>query len=119
MKTLEKDRARRYETASGLAEDIRRHLAHEPVVARGPSTTYRLCKFLRRHRAQTIAALAIVLLAGAAVVVLSQWNQDRLQLAEAQGFCLRYRLHPMGTMRWECSALFIPSIRSLVSSCCW
>jgi serine/threonine protein kinase len=86
MKTLEKDRARRYETASGLAEDIRRHLAHEPVVARGPSTTYRLRKFLRRHRAPTIAALAVVLLAGAAVGVLSLWNRDRLQLAEAQGF---------------------------------
>jgi serine/threonine protein kinase len=52
MKSLEKDRARRYETASGLAEDIRRHLEHEPVVARGPSTTYRLGKFLRRHRAR-------------------------------------------------------------------
>jgi serine/threonine protein kinase/Tol biopolymer transport system component/tetratricopeptide (TPR) repeat protein len=86
MKSLEKDRARRYETASGLAEDIRRHLAHEPVVARGPSTTYRLRKFLRRHRAQTIAALVVVLLAGAAVGVLSLWNRDRLQLAEAQGF---------------------------------
>ena len=42
MKSLEKDRARRYETASGLAEDIRRHLEHEPVLARGPSTAYRL-----------------------------------------------------------------------------
>jgi Tol biopolymer transport system component/tetratricopeptide (TPR) repeat protein len=86
MKSLEKDRARRYETASGLAEDIRRHLAHEPVVARGPSTTYRLRKFLRRHCAQAIAALAVVLLAGAAVAVLSLWNRDRLQLAEAEGF---------------------------------
>jgi serine/threonine protein kinase/Tol biopolymer transport system component/tetratricopeptide (TPR) repeat protein len=86
MRTLEKDRARRYETASGLAEDIRRHLAHEPVVARGPSTAYRLRKFLRRHRVPTIAALAVVLLAGAAMAVLSRWNQNRLQLAEAEGF---------------------------------
>jgi serine/threonine protein kinase/Tol biopolymer transport system component len=86
MRTLEKDRARRYETASGLAEDIRRHLAHEPVVARGPSTTYRLRKFLRRHRVQTITALAVILLAGAAVVLLSLWNRDRAQLIEAEGF---------------------------------
>ncbi len=86
MKSLEKDRARRYETASGLAEDIRRHLEHEPVLARGPSTTYRLHKFLRRHRSQAIAALAMAVVAGAAVVVLSMWNRDRLQLAEAEGF---------------------------------
>ena len=84
MKSLEKDRARRYETANGLAEDVRRHLEHEPVVARGPSTTYRLGKFLRRHRSQTIAVLAAVLLAGAAVVLLSLWNRDRLQLAQME-----------------------------------
>jgi serine/threonine protein kinase/Tol biopolymer transport system component/tetratricopeptide (TPR) repeat protein len=83
MKSLEKDRARRYETASNLAEDIRRHLEHEPILARGPSTTYRLGRFLRRHRGQTIAALATVVIAGAAVVLLSLWNRDRLRLTEA------------------------------------
>jgi Tol biopolymer transport system component len=86
MKALEKDRARRYETAGGLAEDVRRHLEHEPILARGPSTGYRLRKFLRRHRWQAIAVLAGVLLAGTAVVVLSLWSRDRLQLAEAEGF---------------------------------
>jgi len=86
MKSLEKDRARRYETANGLSMDIRRHLEHEPVIARGPSTTYRLQKFLRRHRSQAIAALAMAVVAGAAVVVLSLWNRDRLQLAQAEGF---------------------------------
>ncbi|MBM4029985.1 MAG: tetratricopeptide repeat protein, partial [Planctomycetes bacterium] len=86
MKALEKDRARRYETPGGLAEDVRRHLEHEPILARGPSTAYHLRKFLRRHRWQTIGLLTTVLLAGTAVVVLSQWNQARLQLAEAEGF---------------------------------
>jgi serine/threonine protein kinase/Tol biopolymer transport system component len=86
MKSLEKDRARRYETANGLALDLRRHLEHEPVVARGPSTTYRLQKFLRRHRSQTVAALAIAAVAGSMIVILSMWNRDRLQLAEAEGF---------------------------------
>jgi len=79
MKSLEKDRARRYETASGLAEDIRRHLEHEPVLARSPGATYRLRKFLRRHQAQVLATLAIVVVASAAVVVLSLWNRDRRQ----------------------------------------
>jgi len=86
MKSLEKDRARRYETPNGLASDILRHLEHEPVLARGPSTGYRLRKFLRRHRSQTVAALVMAVFAGAAVVVLSMWNRDRLQLVEAEGF---------------------------------
>jgi serine/threonine protein kinase/Tol biopolymer transport system component len=84
MKTLEKDRARRYETASGLAEDIRRHLEHEPVLARGPGVTYRLGKFLRRHRSQVLTALVLAVAAGAAVIGLSQWSQGRRRLAEAQ-----------------------------------
>ncbi len=86
MKSLEKDRARRYETANGLALDVRRHLEHEPVIARGPSTMYRLHKFLRRHRVQAIAALAMAVVAGAVIVILSLWNRDRLQLAQAEGF---------------------------------
>jgi len=86
MKSLEKDRTRRYETANGLGEDIQRHLEHEPVLARGPSTTYRLHKFLRRHRSKTIAALAMLAIIGVLAVILSMWNRDRLQLAEAEGF---------------------------------
>jgi len=86
MKSLEKDRSRRYETANMLALDIRRHLEHEPVTAGAPGTTYRVQKFLRRHRSQTIAVLAMLIIAVAAVVILSMWNQDRHQLAEAEGF---------------------------------
>src|SRR5262249_45151849 len=44
MKCLEKDRTRRYETANGLAADLKRHLSHEPVVARPPSRAYRFQK---------------------------------------------------------------------------
>jgi serine/threonine protein kinase len=65
MKSLEKDRARRYETASSLAEDIRRHLESEPVLARGPTTAYRLGKFLRRHRVQALAGFILVILVAA------------------------------------------------------
>jgi tetratricopeptide (TPR) repeat protein len=86
MKSLEKDRTRRYETASGFAEDIQRHLEHEPVRARGPGTTYRLCKFLRRHRVHVVAALSVALAAGAAAVLLPLWYRDRLQLGQAEGF---------------------------------
>jgi hypothetical protein len=53
MKCLEKDRTRRYETASGLAADVQRHVGHEPVVARPPSTAYRVAKFVRRNKRYT------------------------------------------------------------------
>jgi tetratricopeptide (TPR) repeat protein len=66
MKSLEKDRARRYETASGLAEDIRRHLEHEPVLAGAPSAWYRTKKFVQRHAmlAVFVVAVGIALLVG-------------------------------------------------------
>jgi len=62
MKTLEKDRAHRYETAHALAEDIERHLRHEPITAVSPGTVYRIQKFLRRHRVQVLtwSALAVI-----------------------------------------------------------
>src|SRR3989454_1140346 len=49
MKCLEKDRARRYETANGLAADLKRHLNNEPVTARPPSASYRLQKAFHRN----------------------------------------------------------------------
>ncbi len=61
MKTLEKDRTRRYETANGLAMDIGRHLNNEPVVARPPSNLYRFQKLVRRNQAMFVAASAVVL----------------------------------------------------------
>ncbi|MCW5554810.1 MAG: protein kinase [Verrucomicrobiae bacterium] len=60
MKCLEKDRTRRYETANGLAADIQRHLANEPVVARPPSTAYKLQKAFRRNKLVFTAATAVV-----------------------------------------------------------
>jgi serine/threonine protein kinase len=62
MKTLEKNRIRRYEAAENLAFDIKRHLEHRPVTAHAPSTGYRLHKFLGRNRSKVIAGSAIVLL---------------------------------------------------------
>jgi len=59
MRAMEKDRARRYETANGLAMDVQRHLDYEPVLARPPSKTYRLAKFSRKHRTAVIGAAAV------------------------------------------------------------
>ncbi len=60
MKALEKDRTRRYETPNGLALDLKRHLANEPVVARPPSSFYRFQKLVRRNKLAFAAASAIV-----------------------------------------------------------
>lgn len=81
MKCLEKDRSRRYETASGLARDIERFLRDEPVEACPPSTAYRLSKMARKHRSLIgIASVFLVLLiAGAAI---SSWLAVRATLAE-------------------------------------
>ena len=56
MRCLERDRARRYESAVGLGADIERFLAGEPVTAAPPSAAYRLRKLVRRHRGPAIAA---------------------------------------------------------------
>src|SRR5262249_5999697 len=60
MKALEKDRNRRYETANGLALDILRYLADEPVLACPPSAGYRARKFARRHKS-ALAGTGLVL----------------------------------------------------------
>ena len=65
MKCLEKDRRRRYDTATDLACDIRRHLASEPVIARPPSRIYQLQRAWRRNRLAFSSGAAVV---GALVV---------------------------------------------------
>ena len=63
MKCLEKDRSRRYETASGLANDLQHYFADEPVQAYPPSASYRFRKFTRRHkRAIVLATLGCLML---------------------------------------------------------
>src|SRR5262245_32053212 len=60
MKSLEKDRARRYQTATGLAEDLQRYLTDQPVAARRPTRAYRLKKFIRRNKLGVLAGTAVV-----------------------------------------------------------
>jgi eukaryotic-like serine/threonine-protein kinase len=76
MKCLEKDRSRRYETASGLARDLERYLADEPVEACPPSSRYRLSKFARKYKKAlaTAGALAVLLVAGVVMsTLLAVW----------------------------------------------
>jgi serine/threonine protein kinase/tetratricopeptide (TPR) repeat protein len=97
MKALEKDRGRRHATANDLAEDIRRHLAHEPVLADPPSAMYRTRKFVRRHRVGVAvgAIVTLALVAGLCVALVglqralraeaaTRLERDRAQQAEAR-----------------------------------
>jgi tetratricopeptide (TPR) repeat protein len=81
MKALEKDRNRRYETASSFAADVQRYLHDEPVLACPPSAGYRVRKFVRRHKGRVIAAAAILILVLAGTAV-STWQAVRATLAE-------------------------------------
>ena len=71
MKCLEKDRTRRYDTASNLAADVQHHLDHEPIAARPPSRLYRFGKLVRRNKGAfaALAAIVLVLCAGVGVSV--------------------------------------------------
>ena len=87
MRCLEKQRDRRYETANGLARDIQRYLAEEPVEARPPTAGYRFQKFVRRNKGQVIAASAVLLvlvlgIVGTSFGLLESKRQERL--AEAR-----------------------------------
>ncbi|HEY4301825.1 MAG TPA: serine/threonine-protein kinase [Candidatus Didemnitutus sp.] len=90
MKALEKNRTRRYETATGLALDIQRHLQNEPVFARPPTLGYRVGRMMRRHRVAfgATAAVAAALIAGTAI---STVQAVRARRAEEQAAIERTR----------------------------
>jgi serine/threonine-protein kinase len=82
MKALAKERQRRYDSASGLAQDVERYLAHEPVSAGPPSLAYRARKFVRRNRAGVAAA---VLIFAALIAGIVGTTAGLLQARAAQG----------------------------------
>ena len=87
LKALEKERTRRYATASEMADDLRRHLANEPVAAGPPTRAYRLRKFVRRNRASVVAgsAIAVAVVSGLVVsTTLFFENRASRRVAEAQ-----------------------------------
>jgi hypothetical protein len=90
LKCLEEDRNRRYETANGLAMDVRRYLNEEPVQSCPPSTRYRLQKFARKYRRplQFAGGFLTLLVLG---VIVSTWQAVRATLAEKQTVAERDR----------------------------
>jgi len=85
MKSLEKDRTRRYGTAAELAEDIHRHFKNEPVQARAPSLMYRMQKFVRRNRVLVTSTVLLVsvLLATSTISTLMYLDTEEARTQEA------------------------------------
>src|SRR5262249_31385747 len=83
MKALEKDRRRRFQTASDFASDVMRYLTDQPVQACPPSAWYRFTKFAQRNRAAlTTAAIVIIALIGG--VAASTWQAVRADRARRE-----------------------------------
>jgi serine/threonine protein kinase/WD40 repeat protein len=88
MKALEKDRSRRYETSNGLARDVQRYLADEPVVARPPSKLYLFRKLVRRNKlvfaAAAVVTTSLILGSGAVTVAALRIQRDDRQIRKAK-----------------------------------
>jgi non-specific serine/threonine protein kinase/serine/threonine-protein kinase len=89
MMAIDKDRTRRYPSASALAADIERHLSNEPVVAGPPSTAYRLKKFVLRHKvgvaAASLVGLALILgITGTTMGLIRAMKAERVARDEAE-----------------------------------
>lgn len=92
LKAMERDPARRYESARALAEDLRRFLDGEPIVARRASVVYRLRTRLRKHRllASVIAVALLLLLFAAGYALNERWRADaRAELAQRFGMQIK------------------------------
>jgi len=85
LKAMARDRERRYETAYGLASDLRRHLADEPVNARPPEVSYRVWKFVRRNRVAVGSGVlvAAAMLAATAISTRMFFRERQARAAEA------------------------------------
>ena len=97
MKALEKDRTRRYDTASKFAEDVQHYLSDDAVAACPPSTTYRLRKFARKNKAviATSSAIVVALLIGMSIAtwqaIRASRERERAVIAEASALAERSR----------------------------
>jgi tetratricopeptide (TPR) repeat protein/tRNA A-37 threonylcarbamoyl transferase component Bud32 len=100
MKALEKDRARRYETANALAEDVRHYLENEPVAARPAGPGYRLRKFASKHKlgfgAAAAVAAALVLGVAGTTLMMVRATHERDRAVELSKALDRERREALG-----------------------
>ena len=118
MKCLEKDRTRRYETANGVAADLKRHLNNEPILARPPSKLYVFQKTFRRHKFGFVAAIVVMATLGAGLIGtsigLGRANRARIQ---ANQNAERATQQAEKARKAEASALGLAYSASMLSAC--
>jgi len=113
-KALEKDRERRYQSAVALAEDVKRHLNHEPILARPPSVVYRFSKFVRRRRVPL--AVAAMLLVAVVVTGDRQLKVRRLHV-KATNAALAVARAAAGEMAETMSDLELRDAQRVIAEC--
>lgn len=112
LKALEKDPARRYASVSELAQDLRRHLAHEPVLAGRPGALYRMGKFVRRNRVGVAAAvLASAGIFAGAYGIISGWLVARALQPQADEYNARVLLDQSAEL-WPPHPEMIPALET-------
>lgn len=90
LRGLEKDPARRYATARAFADDLSRFLEGLPIEARAPSTTYRLARFVARHRGAVVFAVSLALVLIVTLIV--AWQQSARRVASSEALALSDRV---------------------------
>ena len=111
MRSLEKQPDRRYASARELASDVERHLADLPIVARAPTSIYRLRKFVTRNRGR-VAAVAFAVLALAVGLVLSGPFRTTEQI-EKLPVVERRLIDGRGEVALDDGVLYVRSLRDL------
>jgi tetratricopeptide (TPR) repeat protein len=116
LKTLEKEKDRRYRSAQNLKEDLRRYLEGEPILARRSSSLYVLRKKLRKHR--LAAAVVLVAVVAAILVLAGLWAESRSkqrELAEARAGVVHYQHVLEGSAGSEERAVVIGAADALLA----
>ena len=108
LKTLEKDHTRRYATANGLAEDVRRCLSNQAIVARPPTAWYRFYKLVSRNNLLFSAASAIAILLIVSLVLLTD-SLRREQHARREAQIEAFRSVQTTLLQWNISRHFSAS----------
>ncbi len=103
LKALDKDRTRRYPSATELIADVQRFVRHEPVSARPPTARYRMRKYIRRHRLGVAAVAAIVLavVLGLGAGALLSWRAASARVARQQPVPTEVKVLTRAGLAWR------------------
>jgi serine/threonine protein kinase len=118
MKALEKDRGRRYASASGFADDVGRYLGGDAVQARPPSRVYLLQKYVRRHRGliASLISIAVLLLGG---IVGTSWYAYQTNVAREEAVSQKNQANRKSAEALEAQQKATDARRETGPATCW